>query len=349
MPLKTTQDLFNFHMDLLANSYENLYMLHKKTVNDNYDIWTKTDISKFHTNLHKYEQSLKNLKNLLASQYQWKSQQLKQSFYTLLIDTEKSNNQLLYIIKQRLSLYEKFNNNKNKLIKQLNQLYNNIDIDYYISKYNTQTLNTLELEFNNLKTDFTTYINYRKALYTIFNILTDESNIKDTKITNIFCSGEIDINILNTLYNKAVISQNKSALYENRFYGLFPNDVFHDKSTIKKIHMIPTNANQCKILSDGQYIYSAVKMYNGDIIEICPTKIIDKTSLYTKDMRDIVFEVIPNEKYVIPFGYCQYYAIADKTHPANCEYTWDEDKKIIVIRAIKHIQPNEKLYLNIVK
>ena len=36
-------------------------------------------------------------------------------------------------------------------------------------------------------------------------------------------------------------------------------------------------------------------MFPGDIIEICPTKQIDKSALYSKDMRDIVFEVERNE------------------------------------------------------
>jgi hypothetical protein len=113
--------------------------------------------------------------------------------------------------------------------------------------------------------------------------------------------------------------------------------------------MIPRNANQCKILSDGRSIYTGVAMFPGDIIEICPTKQIDKSALYSKDMRDIVFEVERNEKYVIPFGYCQYYDIADEKHPANCDYIWDPNTNTIVIKALLRLPKDTKLYLNLQK
>lgn len=123
-----------------------------------------------------------------------------------------------------------------------------------------------------------------------------------------------------------------------------------EKTNVKKIDMIPTNVNQCKICFDGSFVYSKTVFYPGDIIEVCPTKSIDRTSLYSKDMRDIVFEIIPNEYFVIPFGYCQYYDIIrnNKMEP-NCDYLWNPDNKTIIIRAIKRIEKMEKLILNIRK
>ena len=137
---------------------------------------------------------------------------------------------------------------------------------------------------------------------------------------------------------------------EKSWYGLFYGQEPRDKTNIKKVTMIPTNLNQCKICSDGKSVYSNSQFYPGDIIEVCPTKSIDKLSLYTKDMRDIVFEVIPNEKYVIPFGYCQYYDVISKSNPdPNCDYMWDGDNNKIVIRALNRILKNTKLVLNIRK
>ena len=75
---------------------------------------------------------------------------------------------------------------------------------------------------------------------------------------------------------------------EKSWYGLFYGQEPRDKTNIKKVTMIPTNLNQCKICSDGKSVYSNSQFYPGDIIEICPTKSIDKLSLYTKDMRDMV-------------------------------------------------------------
>lgn len=137
---------------------------------------------------------------------------------------------------------------------------------------------------------------------------------------------------------------------EKSWYGLFYGQEPRNRENIKKVNMIPTNLNQCKICSDGKSVYSNSCFYTGDIIEICPTKTIDKLSLYTKDMRDIVFEVIPNEKYVIPFGYCQYYDVITKQTPdPNCDYEWDESSNKIVIRALNKIPRKTKLVLNIRK
>jgi len=69
----------------------------------------------------------------------------------------------------------------------------------------------------------------------------------------------------------------------------------YNKSKIGKINMIPTNANQCRVSCDGENVYANTTFYPGDIIEVCPTKSIDKSSMYSKDMREIVFEVVPNE------------------------------------------------------
>ena len=113
--------------------------------------------------------------------------------------------------------------------------------------------------------------------------------------------------------------------------------------------MIPTNVNQCKIYTDGYSVYANSKFYANDIIEICPTKRIDKSSLYSRDVRDIIFEVIPNEYYVIPFGYCQYYDIKNGHNTPNCDYLWDPISQTIVIKAITKINKYDKLILNLSK
>lgn len=88
------------------------------------------------------------------------------------------------------------------------------------------------------------------------------------------------------------------------WYGLFNDEEYQDKKVIKDIKVIPTDANICNVYYDGYYVYAKQKFYPGDIIEICPTKEISKSSLYSRDIRDIVFEIEAHERYVIPFGYC---------------------------------------------
>lgn len=142
----------------------------------------------------------------------------------------------------------------------------------------------------------------------------------------------------------------KRHINERSWYGLFYGEEPRDKNNIKKINMIPTNVNQCNVCSDGKSVYTRSLFYPGDIIEICPTRAIDKNSLYSRDVRDIVFEVVPNEEFVIPFGYCQYYDVITKQTPEpNCDYCWDPVAKTIVIRALHKLDKNTKLILNIRK
>ena len=142
----------------------------------------------------------------------------------------------------------------------------------------------------------------------------------------------------------------KKLTERHNWYGLFYDQEQRDKKNIKKIDMIPTNKNICNIYSDGYSVYANINYYPNDIIEICPTREIDRSSLYSRDMRNIVFEVIPNEQYVIPFGYCQYYDIINNDNLIpNCDYLWDPIAKTIVIKALTKILKNEKLVLNIRK
>lgn len=144
--------------------------------------------------------------------------------------------------------------------------------------------------------------------------------------------------------------RNTEHINESSWYGLFYDEVKRDKNHIKHVNMIPSNVNCCKVYTDGKSVYANAKFYPGDIIEICPTRQIDPTSLYSRDVRDIIFEVIPNTKYVIPFGYCQYYDIISRKNPdANCDYLWDANANVIVIKAIDKILKNDKLILNLSK
>lgn len=129
-----------------------------------------------------------------------------------------------------------------------------------------------------------------------------------------------------------------------------PYDEKHkrDKGSIKRINMAATDMNKCKVICDGHNVYANAVFYPGDIIEVCPTRVIDNSALYSRDMRSIVFEVEPKTLYVIPFGYCQYYNIISKDNPvANCDYIWDNNKNVIIIQAISKINKYEQLTLNI--
>lgn len=119
-----------------------------------------------------------------------------------------------------------------------------------------------------------------------------------------------------------------------------------DKSVIKKISMIPKNANVCKVYTDGMDVYAATRFYPGDIVEICPARPVTKQALYDRDVRQMVFEVDKDNTYVIPLGYCQYYQLSDEMKPANVDYMWDPNQSAIIITALKDIRKGDVLILS---
>ena len=140
--------------------------------------------------------------------------------------------------------------------------------------------------------------------------------------------------------------KHKKELNEYSLAGLFKTYTKEPtKEAVKKINIIPNNANICKVYSDGQYVYANSKFYPGDIIEICPTREVMKSALYDNDVRQIVFEVIKNEQFVIPFGYCQYYELGNENVLPNCDYLWDPNTKVIVIKASANLNKGDKLIL----
>ena len=87
-------------------------------------------------------------------------------------------------------------------------------------------------------------------------------------------------------------------------YGLFKEMTYHSKDNIKSVTAIPTDKYIGRVYCDGNSVYASHSFTPNDIIEICPCRVIDKSALYAKDIRDIVFETVPGEEYVIPMGYC---------------------------------------------
>lgn len=218
---------------------------------------------------------------------------------------------------------------------------------------------------------FHVYVKCRKLAYAIFNLMTSNSEYNGyDKWHNRFvdyCDATLNDRQLELLIN-AVDAENQfeeaddyqnimdektweaKGIYESWFDDSLEYYQSHkeryNKSKINKINMVPTNANQCRVTCDGKNVYANATFYPGDIIEICPTKKIDKSALYSKDMRESVFEVVPNEEWVLPYGYCRFY-LSDHLDDGNCNYIWDPVNRVIVIKAINKIPKYSKLLLNI--
>lgn len=171
----------------------------------------------------------------------------------------------------------------------------------------------------------------------------DTDNTSDPDIENMDYFQQMDdkawrsmgINESNTWFDDTIEDYNK------RFREKHKDDIC-------KMECVGDDANICRVMLSNGKVYSQTKFYAGDIIEVCPCREIDKSSLYSKDMRDIVLEVEKNSTFVIPFGYCQYYDVSGYGKEPNCEYHWDKDKKAIVITAKMRIPRHCPLVLDIV-
>lgn len=120
-----------------------------------------------------------------------------------------------------------------------------------------------------------------------------------------------------------------------------------EKKAIKSITAIPADANKCKVYTHNDYVYANANFRRNNIIEICPVVEVGRSALYDSDIRTIIFEVEKNDKFVIPFGYCQFYALADekKGIKPNCTYLWDPNTKTVIIKALTNIAKGEQLFL----
>lgn len=219
---------------------------------------------------------------------------------------------------------------------------------------------------------FNLYVKCRKTAYAIFNLMTSNSEFNGfnkwhNRIID-YCDATLNDRQLEILVN-AVSSEGQfedvddyhnimdeqswerkginESWFDDEMDWYQNNKDRYTKDKIAKVSMVPTNANICRVICDGKNVYANANFYPGDIIEICPTKTIDKSALYSRDMRTSVFEVVPNEQWVLPFGYCNFYIPNDLIEEPNCTYIWDPIKKVIVIKAINKIQKHSKLLLKI--
>lgn len=203
----------------------------------------------------------------------------------------------------------------------------------YLEKYCTGRTN-----YNTLKQLWTDYVGNQSVL-----VPGNARNKKSGKVELTY--GEyMDRKALKAYENAEYPSYNSvnENLKENFLHGVFkegnPNDIV-------KVSPMTPKGNQCKVIYDGEKVYSACVFHPGDIVEICPCKVIDNSALYSRDMRDIVFEIVPQKKYACPFGYAQYYGVSDDEHFANCDYMYDPNTNSIVIKACRRIPKNAALIL----
>lgn len=102
-------------------------------------------------------------------------------------------------------------------------------------------------------------------------------------------------------------------------------------------------ASQCKVSFIDGDVYAAATFYPGDVVEMCPCKMIEND--LGDELKELTFEV-DEGKYAVPFGYAQWYKLSDETISPNCDYEFDPNNNVIVIRATEKIMKGDVLCLD---
>lgn len=122
-----------------------------------------------------------------------------------------------------------------------------------------------------------------------------------------------------------------------------------DNCPIKRIKKWDTNVNGKIVFRGDKRIYSGLNFLAGDIIEECPVKKLRADAMYSRDIRDLAFQLYPDkEEYGLPMGYANYYATAyDVKDVPNVDYEYDPSEGIIRIIAIRNIKKGDLLVLRV--
>ena len=122
-----------------------------------------------------------------------------------------------------------------------------------------------------------------------------------------------------------------------------------DNCPIKRIKKWDTNVNGKIVFRGDKKVYSGVNFLEGDIVEECPVKELRGDAMFSRDIRDLAFQLYPDKEiYGIPFGYVNYYATAyDVKDIPNVDYGYDPKEGIIRVVAIRNIKKGDLLVLRV--
>lgn len=108
------------------------------------------------------------------------------------------------------------------------------------------------------------------------------------------------------------------------------------------------NPSPIKIKKDqrGEYVTYSGKMFlPGDIVEVCPCKILRSIDIYSEPVSDLCFNV-GNDEYALPFGYAAFYQNSTNSRKkGNVDYTWVQRERSIIFKAIRKIQEGDELII----
>lgn len=87
------------------------------------------------------------------------------------------------------------------------------------------------------------------------------------------------------------------------------------------------------------------KLFKGDIVESAPVIILNQNDLYSKNVRDIVFDISPG-KFGVPLGYAALYRTTlDVNKEPNIDYEYNIENNELNFIALKNIDKGEELII----
>ena len=117
--------------------------------------------------------------------------------------------------------------------------------------------------------------------------------------------------------------------------------------SINGVSLWNTNTKNKMSYKNGK-MYSNKHFCVGDIIEESPVKLMDEKALYSETIRDTVFPIDTAKGiYGLPLGYAVCYRNSKEAPvEGNISYEYDEDRNMIVFKAIKTIRPGNELVID---
>lgn len=120
------------------------------------------------------------------------------------------------------------------------------------------------------------------------------------------------------------------------------------KTDIKRISLWNCETPAKAVYTDGKMLAGKYFMM-GDVIERCPIKYMHEDDLYSKNIRDNVFPIDPeNGLYAFPLGNALCYRNSNEAgKPGNITYEFDDSTDCLVFTALKKIHKGDELVLQV--
>lgn len=120
-------------------------------------------------------------------------------------------------------------------------------------------------------------------------------------------------------------------------------------SLIKDVKLWDSNKRLNQIKYFNKKMYANTNFYKDDIVEEAPVIILSNEDLYTKNVRNIVFDISPN-KFGIPLGYTSLYRKSSDTNKeSNLDYKYDIENNKLIFIAKRNISEGEELIIDVNK